>query len=125
MPDNSLVNITAILHLTRLSLPLFYACACSSEWGLFGRCARSAFCRTPSHCRVRCKKSRLSSTQLTCRCSNSMLALTPQSGDSSGASLEVRSVALLHIAVFVALYYGNHPRNSPVVAVSLPCRCRN
>ena len=27
---------------------LFYACADSSEWGLFGRCARSAFRRTPS-----------------------------------------------------------------------------
>ena len=27
---------------------LFYACADSSEWGLFGRCARSAFHRTPS-----------------------------------------------------------------------------
>ena len=29
-------------------LILFYACADSSEWGLFGRCARSAFRRTPS-----------------------------------------------------------------------------
>ena len=27
---------------------LFYACADSSKWGLFGRCARSAFRRTPS-----------------------------------------------------------------------------
>ena len=69
--------------------------------------------------------SHFSLTTLFCRCPYSMLALTPQSGDSSGASLEVRSVALLHIAVFVALYYGNHPRNSPVVAVSLPCRCRD
>ena len=29
-------------------LILFYACADSSKWGLFGRCARSAFRRTPS-----------------------------------------------------------------------------
>ena len=29
-------------------LVLFYACADSSKWGLFGRCARSAFRRTPS-----------------------------------------------------------------------------
>ena len=28
-------------------LVLFYACADSSEWGLFGRCARSAFRHTP------------------------------------------------------------------------------
>ena len=27
---------------------LFYACADSSKWGLFGRCTRSAFRRTPS-----------------------------------------------------------------------------
>ena len=31
-----------------------YACADSSEWGLFGRCARSAFRRTPSG-RLICK----------------------------------------------------------------------
>ena len=80
MPDNSLVNITAIFQSTRLSLPS--------------------------------------------RCPYSMLALIPQSGDSSGAALGVRSVALLHIAVFVAIYYGNHTSNSPVVAVPLPCRCR-
>ena len=29
-------------------LILFYACADSSKWELFGRCARSAFRRTPS-----------------------------------------------------------------------------
>ena len=76
MPDNSLVNITAILQSTHLSFPY------------------------------------------------SMLALVPRSGNSSGAALGVRSVALLHIAVFVAIYYGNHTSNSPVVAVPLPCRCR-
>ena len=54
-----------------------------------------------------------------------MLALVPQSGDSSGAALGVRSVALLHIAVFVAKNHGVPPVNSPVVAVSLPCRCRD
>ena len=35
-------------------LVLFYACADSSKWGLFGRCARSAFRRTPSG-RLTCK----------------------------------------------------------------------
>ncbi len=58
------------------------------------------------------------------RCPYSMLALVPQSGDSSGAALGVRSVALLHIAVFVARNHGYPLLNSPVVAVSLPCRCR-
>ena len=35
-------------HLGHRCAHLFYACADSSEWGLFGRCARSAFRRTPS-----------------------------------------------------------------------------
>ena len=69
--------------------------------------------------------SHFSTTTLFCRCPYSMLALVPRSGDSSGAALGVRSVALLHIAVFVAIYHGYPPINSPVVAVSLPCRCRN
>ena len=34
----------------------------------------------------------------------------PQSGDSSGASLGVRSVALLHIAVFVSVETGKNKR---------------
>ena len=68
--------------------------------------------------------SHFSLNTLFCRCPYSMLALIPQSGDSSGTALGVRSVALLHIAVFVARNHGCHPVNSPVVAVSLPCRCR-
>ena len=69
--------------------------------------------------------SHFSLATLFCRCPYSMLALIPQSGDSSGAALGVRSVALLHIAVFVARNHGYPPINSPVVAVPLPCRCRN
>ena len=64
----------------------------------------------------------LSPTLLFTRCFCSMLALTPQSGDSSDASLEVRSVALLHIAVFVARNHGYPPLNSPVVALILCSR---
>ena len=68
--------------------------------------------------------SHFSLTTLFCRCPYSMLALVPRSGNSSGAALGVRSVALLHIAVFVARNHDNPPLNSPVVAVPLPCRCR-
>ena len=69
--------------------------------------------------------SHFSLTTLFYRCPYSMLALVPRSGNSSGAALGVRSVALLHIAVFVARNHGYPPLNSPVVAVSLPCRCRD
>ena len=69
--------------------------------------------------------SHFSLTTLFCRCPHSMLALYPQSGNSSGAALGVRSGALLHIAVFVARNHGCPPVDSPVVAVPLPCRCRD
>ena len=68
-------------------LVLFYACADSSKWGLFGRCARSAFRRTPSGPEI-CSMLALDSSKwgLFGRCARSAFRRTPSGSETAGIS---------------------------------------